>query len=107
MAPHLFDDNTLTDSAYVRSPHKTAYYVRDDGVLLGVTYMPEHEVVAWHQHTPRRVLRVDRRGEGGHGSSRCTRWSAHGQRAHGALHRALQHTRRFQPRPTRSSSTPA
>jgi hypothetical protein len=51
MAPHLFDDNALTDSAYVRSPHKTAYYVRDDGVLLGVTYMPEHEVVAWHRHT--------------------------------------------------------
>lgn len=50
LAPHLFDDYTGVDSAYVRSPHKMAWFTRSDGRLLGLTYLPEHNVAAWHQH---------------------------------------------------------
>jgi hypothetical protein len=51
MAPHLFDDFTITDSAHVRAPYRMGYWVRSDGRLVACTYMPEHEVAAWHQHS--------------------------------------------------------
>jgi hypothetical protein len=51
MAPHLFDGYTVVQMALQRSPHQTIWVVRSDGVLLGCTYLPEHEVIAWHQHT--------------------------------------------------------
>lgn len=51
MAPHLFDGHTILDAAYARSPIKMAFFVRDDGVLIGLTYLPEQEVVAWWQRT--------------------------------------------------------
>jgi len=50
MAPHLFDGFTVVSMTFVRSPNPTLWCVRSDGVLLGLTYVPEHEVVAWHQH---------------------------------------------------------
>src|SRR5581483_7584929 len=51
MAPHMFDDYSLVDSAYVKAPHKVAYWVRSDGALLACTYMPEHQVIAWYRHS--------------------------------------------------------
>lgn len=50
MAPHLFDEYTIVDLAYAKAPYKMIWCVRDDGRLLGLSYLPEHEVVAWHQH---------------------------------------------------------
>lgn len=50
MAPHLFDEYTITDMALTRSPFPIIWVVRSDGVLLGVTYMPSQKVWAWHQH---------------------------------------------------------
>lgn len=50
MAPHLFDDHTIVDLAYVKAPYKFIWCVREDGQLIGLTYLPEHDVVAWHQH---------------------------------------------------------
>lgn len=51
MAPHLFNGYTLVDAAYMRSPDQVAWFVRSDGVLLGMSYVPEHQVFGWHQHT--------------------------------------------------------
>ena len=51
MAPHLFDNYEIVDMAYAHAPDRTCWCVRSDGVLLGLTYVPEHEVLAWHQHT--------------------------------------------------------
>lgn len=51
MAPHLFDYKSIVDMAYSENPHQILWAVRSDGVLLGMTYSPEHEVKAWHQHT--------------------------------------------------------
>lgn len=51
LAPHLFDYHTVVQLAFTRSPLQSLWSVRDDGVLLGMTYVPEHEIRAWHQHT--------------------------------------------------------
>lgn len=51
MAPHLFKGYTLVDAAYSEEPHQIGWFVRSDGVLLGMTHVPEHEVLAWHRHT--------------------------------------------------------
>jgi hypothetical protein len=50
MAPHLFNTYSLLDVAYVRSPVPQLWCVRSDGVLLGMTYVPEQQVYGWHQH---------------------------------------------------------
>jgi hypothetical protein len=51
LAPHLFDYHTVQQMAFVRSPLQSLWSIREDGVLLGMTYVPEHEIRAWHQHT--------------------------------------------------------
>jgi hypothetical protein len=50
MAPHLFNDYTLVDACFQRNPDKVAWFVRSDGVLLSMTYLPEQQVFAWAQH---------------------------------------------------------
>lgn len=50
MAEHLFHDHTIIDMAYADSPDGVLWCVRDDGVLLGLTYQREHQVWGWHQH---------------------------------------------------------
>ena len=49
-SPHLFDQKSITDMAYVRAPFPICWFVNDDGELLGLTYVPEQEVRAWHRH---------------------------------------------------------
>ena len=51
MAEHLFEDHTITDMAYADEPYGILWCIRDDGVLLGLTYLREHQVWGWHQHT--------------------------------------------------------
>lgn len=51
MAPHLFNGYTIVDLAFARAPTPTLWAVRSDGVLLGMTYVPEQQVYGWHQHT--------------------------------------------------------
>lgn len=50
LSGHLFDGHTLTDWAYAQVPHSIVWAVRDDGVLLGLTYLREHRVWGWHRH---------------------------------------------------------
>lgn len=50
-ATHFFENNTIIDWGYMQSPHSIVWAVRDDGVLLGMTYLPEHQIFAWHQHS--------------------------------------------------------
>jgi hypothetical protein len=51
MAPHLFNGYSVVDMAYANAPVPTLWCVRSDGALLGMTYVPEQQVYAWHQHT--------------------------------------------------------
>jgi hypothetical protein len=50
IAPHLFDGYTIVDMCLTRTPVPVVWVIRDDGKLLGITYMPEQKVFAWHQH---------------------------------------------------------
>lgn len=40
----------ITHMAYQQEPDSIVWAVRDDGVLLGLTYQRDQQVVAWHQH---------------------------------------------------------
>jgi hypothetical protein len=50
LAEHLFRSGKIVSWAYQRTPWSILWAVRDDGMLLGLTYQREHEVVAWHTH---------------------------------------------------------
>lgn len=47
---HLFEGFTLVDWAYQQIPNSVAWAVRSDGVLLGLTYLKEQRIFAWHRH---------------------------------------------------------
>lgn len=49
-ATHLFKNKQITRMAYSQNPESIGYAVRDDGILLGITYLPEHEIWGWHWH---------------------------------------------------------
>lgn len=51
VARHLFEGYTITDWTYAAEPDNTVWAVRSDGVLLGLTYVPDQQVYAWHRHT--------------------------------------------------------
>ncbi len=51
LAGHLFEQHAVTDWAYQQSPDSIIWCVRDDGLLLGHTFLREHEVFAWHRHS--------------------------------------------------------
>jgi len=50
LANHLFDNHSIVDWAYQQHPDSIVWAVRDDGVLLGLTYARDHEVWGWHRH---------------------------------------------------------
>lgn len=51
MARHLFDNTKyIVDWDYAKEPHGILWIVRSDGVLIGLTYLPEQEVIGWHRH---------------------------------------------------------
>lgn len=50
MAPHFFEKARAVDSTYMASPDPIIWYAMDDGTLLGLTYMPEQQVAAFHRH---------------------------------------------------------
>jgi len=50
MARHLFEGYQVVEMAYQQEPDSIIWVVRSDGMLLGLTYMKEHEVWAWHHH---------------------------------------------------------
>ena len=50
LAKHLFDYSTLTDLCFSRSPTPIVWAINDSGALLGLTYVPEQQVAAWHRH---------------------------------------------------------
>lgn len=47
---HLVDGYTISDWAYQQIPHSVVWAVRNDGILLGLTYVREQEMIAWHRH---------------------------------------------------------
>ena len=49
MSDHITGDG-ISYLAYLKSPWSTIWTCRDDGELIGLTYVPEHKVFAWHRH---------------------------------------------------------
>ena len=49
-APHLFDNFTIKDMALSKAPIPIVWAVSSNGKLLGLTYVPEQALGAWHQH---------------------------------------------------------
>jgi len=49
-AAHLFDTYDVVDMAYAKAPQPLVWCVSSSGKLLGLTYVPEQQVGAWHRH---------------------------------------------------------
>jgi hypothetical protein len=50
LASHISQSGTIQSMAYQETPIPVLWCVRSDGVLLGMTYHKEHEVICWHRH---------------------------------------------------------
>ena len=50
MAAHLLEQSRIVDWTYQKSPDSVVWAVREDGILLGLTFQAEHQISAWHQH---------------------------------------------------------
>jgi len=50
-APHLFDNLAVTDMTYSKAPQPIVWFISSSGLLLGLTYVPEQQVGAWHKHS--------------------------------------------------------
>lgn len=50
LAPHYIDGYRWRQMDFQNAPVPTWWGVRDDGRLIGMTYMPAEGVIAWHQH---------------------------------------------------------
>ena len=49
-APHLFDGLDVVDMAYSKAPQPLVWSVSSNGKLIGLTYVPEQQLGALHQH---------------------------------------------------------
>lgn len=49
-SPHLFEGFRVVAWDFQRIPHSIVWAVRDDGQLIALTYLKEHEVWGWHRH---------------------------------------------------------
>ena len=49
-ATHLFSGYSIEAMDYAETPNSIIRAVRSDGVLLGLTYLLEHEIWGWHRH---------------------------------------------------------
>jgi hypothetical protein len=47
---HLFDNFDITDMCYSKAPQPLLWFISSTGSMLGLTYIPEQQIGAWHQH---------------------------------------------------------
>ncbi|SIO58411.1 ubiquitin-activating E1 FCCH domain-containing protein [Paraburkholderia phenazinium] len=50
MSNHLFFGHQILEWAYAEEPFKLIWCVREDGILLSLTYLKEQDVMAWAHH---------------------------------------------------------
>jgi hypothetical protein len=51
LAEHLTENTKIRQMAYQKEPNSTLWCILDDGNLLGLTYLKEQNIYAWHKHT--------------------------------------------------------
>lgn len=49
-AAHLFNGQNIVDWDYQLNTDSIVFAAREDGLLLGCTYIKEQQIVAWHRH---------------------------------------------------------
>ena len=47
---HLVDKNSIVSWDFQKLPHPIIWMARDDGTMLGLTFVPEQGIIAWHRH---------------------------------------------------------
>jgi hypothetical protein len=47
---HLFDQNTVREHTWAETPFKLLWSIRDDGILLSLTYLKQQQVAGWARH---------------------------------------------------------
>lgn len=50
LSRHLFRGHTISSWCYAQEPDSLVYVIRDDGVMLTLTYNKEQDVYAWAKH---------------------------------------------------------
>jgi hypothetical protein len=50
LSNHLFFGHQITQWAYAEEPFKVIWAVRDDGILLSLTYVKDQEIIGWAHH---------------------------------------------------------
>jgi hypothetical protein len=50
LSSHLFTDYQMMQAAYAEEPYKLIWIVRDDGIMLALTYLKEQDVYSWTRH---------------------------------------------------------
>lgn len=50
LARHLFENRRIKAWAYAQAPYSIAWVVLDNGALVSLTYLKEHDVWAWTRH---------------------------------------------------------
>src|SRR5262249_39548126 len=51
LSSHLFFGFQITEWAFAEEPFKVVWAIRNDGVMLSLTFLKEQEVVGWAHHT--------------------------------------------------------
>lgn len=47
---HLFNNYTIVQTAYSKAPDPIVWCISSSGNLLGITYVPDQRIGAWHRH---------------------------------------------------------
>lgn len=50
LSDHLFRGKSIVDMAFCRIPYSALFAIRDDGVLLTFTYLPDQDIAGWARH---------------------------------------------------------
>lgn len=50
LSSHLFFNHQVKEWAYAEEPFKIIWAIRDDGVMLSLTYLKEQEIIGWAHH---------------------------------------------------------
>ena len=50
LSSHLFQGHTIQQWAWCEEPYKLVWAVREDGIMLALTYLKEQDVYAWSRH---------------------------------------------------------
>lgn len=58
LARHLFSNHEIMSWCYAQEPDSLVYMVRDDGVLITLTYVKDQEVYAFSKHTTQGLFRA-------------------------------------------------